>query len=64
MSNNYKYNFTTNRVGLNYRFIEKKYNVTLGIGVQPAALNGLNLKNDSATHVTTFNVIPNRPFQL
>ena len=62
LSNNYKYNFTTNRVGLNYRFIEKKYNVTVGIGVQPAALNGLNLKNDSATHVTTFNVIPTARF--
>ncbi|UOE49484.1 outer membrane beta-barrel protein [Mucilaginibacter sp. SMC90] len=62
LSNNYKYNFTTNRVGLNYRFIEKKYNLTLGVGVQPATLNGLNLKNDSATHITTFNVIPTARF--
>jgi hypothetical protein len=62
LSNNYKYNFTTNRVGLNYRFVEKKYNLTLGVGVQPASLNGLNLKNDSATHITTFNVIPTARF--
>ncbi|MEO3402286.1 outer membrane beta-barrel protein [Mucilaginibacter sp. CAU 1740] len=62
LSNNYKYNFTTNKVGLNYRFVEKKYNFTMGIGVQPATLNGLNLKNDSATHVTTFNVVPTARF--
>jgi hypothetical protein len=58
LSNRYKYNFTTNKVGLNYRFVEKKYNLTLGIGVQPGVLSGLNLKTDSATRITTFNVIP------
>jgi len=40
LSNKYNYTFTTNKVGLNYRFIEKKYNYTLGIGVQPSVLDG------------------------
>ncbi|RYY29530.1 MAG: TonB-dependent receptor, partial [Sphingobacteriaceae bacterium] len=30
LSNNYKYSFATNRFGLNYRVIQKKYNYTVG----------------------------------
>lgn len=62
LSNNYKYTFTTNRFGLNYRIIEKKYNLTLGVGAQPASLNGTNLLNNVSTSVSTFNVIPAASF--
>jgi hypothetical protein len=58
LSTRYNYNFTTNRFGLNYRFIEKKYNYTLGIAAQPATLDGYSPVTGSQTHVNTFNIIP------
>ena len=57
-SNNYNYTFTTNRFGLNYRFIEKKYNYTLGLGVLPAVLDGYSPTTGQSTHVSTFNLSP------
>ncbi|PJJ83419.1 outer membrane beta-barrel protein [Mucilaginibacter auburnensis] len=40
LTNKYDFTFTTHRVGLNYRLIETKYNLTLGVGVQPSTLEG------------------------
>ncbi|WP_183562184.1 outer membrane beta-barrel protein [Mucilaginibacter sp. SP1R1] len=62
LSNLYNYTFTTNRIGLNYRFIEKKYNYTLGLGVQPSVLDGNSPLTDVVTHKSTFNVIPTARF--
>jgi len=62
LSNNYNYTFTTNRFGLNYRIVEKKYNLTLGIGGQPSKLDGINLMNNVSTSVSTFNIIPAASF--
>jgi hypothetical protein len=62
LSNHYNYTFMTNRFGLNYRFIEKKYNYTLGLAVQPAVLDGNSPQTGNDTHVTTFNVIPTARF--
>ncbi|MDP9047537.1 MAG: outer membrane beta-barrel protein [Bacteroidota bacterium] len=62
LSTRYNYTFTTNRAGINYRFIEKKYNYTLGVAVQPTALNGNSPITGSTTHVTTFNIIPSARF--
>jgi len=62
LSNVYNYTFTTNKVGLNYRFIEKKYNYTLGIGVQPAVLDGNSPSTGVNTSISTFNVIPTARF--
>ncbi|HEY9004429.1 MAG TPA: outer membrane beta-barrel protein [Mucilaginibacter sp.] len=58
LSTRYNYNFTTNRFGLNYRFIEKKYNYTLGIAAQPATLDGYSPLTGIQTHINTFNIIP------
>jgi len=58
LSNDYNYNFTTNRIGLNYRFIEQNYNYTLGVGVQPAVLDGFSPSKGTTTHISTFNIIP------
>ncbi|HEY8783542.1 MAG TPA: outer membrane beta-barrel protein [Mucilaginibacter sp.] len=58
LSNKYNYTFTTNKVGLNYRFIEKKYNYTLGIGVQPSVLDGNSPTTGINTHVLSTNWIP------
>lgn len=62
LSNNYKYTFTTNRFGLNYKIIEKKYNLTLGIGGQPSSLSGTNIKTGIQTNISTFNIIPAASF--
>lgn len=62
LSNNYKYTFTTNRFGLNYKIIEKKYNLTLGIGGQPSSLSGTNIKTGVQTNFSTFNIIPAASF--
>jgi len=60
LSNKFDYTFTTNKVGLNYRFIEKKYNYTLGLAVQPSTLDGHSVTNSTIpdTHKNTFNIIP------
>jgi hypothetical protein len=62
LSNNYNYTFTTNRFGLNYRIIESKYNLTLGVGGQPSKLDGVNLLSNVKTSISTFNIIPAASF--
>jgi hypothetical protein len=57
LSNNYTFQFITNRFGLNYRFIEKKYNYTLGVAAQPSLLEGRSPVSAS-THINTFNISP------
>ena len=59
LSNNFKYTFVTNRFGLNYRVVEKKYNYTIGVGVQPAVLDGQSLTTGALTHVDQFQIVPN-----
>jgi len=61
LSNDYKYTFVTNRFGLNYRFVEKKYNYVLGVTAQPSELNGSS-PNIAPTKVTSFNFSPNAHF--
>ena len=68
-TNNYVYTFTTNRFGLNYRFIEKKYNYVLGVGVQPSSLDGNGTAYDlnqkpfvSNTKVNRTNFVPSARF--
>lgn len=57
-SNDYRYNFITNRFSLNYRFVEKLYNYTIGLGVQPTVLDGTNGLTGVSTHKTSFNWVP------
>ena len=58
LSTDYNYTFTTNRFGVNYRFVQKKYNYTIGVASQPAQLDGYSPLTKLSTHVTTFNIIP------
>lgn len=58
LSTQYNYMFITNRFGLNYRFIEKKYNYTLGISALPSVLDGYSPLTKISTHITTFNIVP------
>ena len=62
VSNNYKYTFTTNRVGLNYRVVKKAYNYTVGIAAQPVTLDGHDISRDLYTNNKTFNWVPNARF--
>lgn len=62
LSNRYNFNFLTNRFGLNFRVVEKKYNYVLGLGVQPSELNGTSLMTGDQTHISTFNFIPTARF--
>ena len=62
LSNNYDYQFTTNKLGANYRYINDKFNYTIGINAQPALLAGHNLTKDIQTLQKTFNIIPSARF--
>jgi hypothetical protein len=62
LSNNYNFTFITNRFGLNYRFVEKKYNYVLGVTAQPSVLNGYSPSTGQSTHISSFNVSPNAHF--
>jgi uncharacterized membrane protein YgcG len=62
LSNLYNFTFTTNRFGLNYRFVQKKYNYTLGIAAQPAVLNGNAPLTGFNTHESTFDIVPTARF--
>lgn len=57
LSNDYNFTFITNRFGLNYRVIEKKYNYTLGVAAQPSLLEGSSLES-AQTNKNTFNISP------
>ena len=61
LSNNYNSTFITNRFGINYRFVEKKYNYVLGVTAQPTSLEGTSVISGT-TKVTDFNVSPNAHF--
>jgi len=58
LSNQYNYTFITNRFGLNYRYVKKKYNYTIGLGVEPSTLSGNSVLKDLQTHANTFNLVP------
>ncbi|HVS93543.1 MAG TPA: outer membrane beta-barrel protein [Mucilaginibacter sp.] len=57
LSNDYSFNFITNRFGVNYRVIDKKYNFTLGVAGQPSLLEGSS-SITAPTNKTTFNFSP------
>jgi hypothetical protein len=61
LSNDYNFNFIINRFGLNYRFVEKKYNYVLGVTAQPSELQGSS-PNSAPTDVNAFNFSPNAHF--
>jgi len=57
LSNDYRFNFITNRIGVNFRYIDKKYNYTLGVAALPTLLEGSS-SITTPTHVNTFNFTP------
>ena len=58
LSNDYKYRFITNRVGVNYRVITKKYNYLIGLAAQPTLLYGQSLTRGLQTSNSSFTIFP------
>lgn len=58
LSNNYTYQFITNRAGLNYRYIAPKLNYFVGIAVMPSVLKGRDISRDLQTRKETLNWVP------
>lgn len=48
LSNAYENNFINQQMGLSLRTVNKKYNYSVGINVQPALLDGYSITKDSA----------------
>jgi len=64
LSNEYDYSFATNRIGLNYRVREEKYNYTFGLGLQPSVLKGDSPDTDTPpVRNTALNIFPAARFQ-
>ncbi|MDB5087041.1 MAG: outer rane beta-barrel protein [Mucilaginibacter sp.] len=62
LSNHYNYTFITNRVGVNFNYVEKdKYNFTLGLALLPAVLEGA-IPRSGPVRRETFNVVPTAHF--
>lgn len=62
LSNRFNYTFTTNRFGFNYRVVQTKYNYVIGVGAQPATLEGFSELTNRPTRINTFNIIPTARF--
>lgn len=58
LSNDYNYTFTTHRIGLNFREVEKNHNFTLGVAAMPSTLDGFSPMTNITTHRSTFNITP------
>ncbi|UTA68894.1 outer membrane beta-barrel family protein [Emticicia sp. 21SJ11W-3] len=62
LSNKFESNFIYNRVGTNFRFVEKKYNFSTGLSFQHANLRGKMLLLDDDISRNFRNVLPNLHF--
>ena len=58
LSNDYNYQFITNRIGVNYRVITKKYNYLIGLAAQPTLLQGESLTRSLKTSNSSFTIFP------
>lgn len=58
LSNNYNYQFITNRAGLNYRYIAPKLNYFVGLAVMPSVLKGQDISRNIDTRKETLNWVP------
>ncbi len=58
LSNAFAYSFTQARLSANYRYKQKKYNLSLGLTAVPAVLSGTNRSAGTSLRRTSFNLIP------
>ena len=62
LSNDYNFTLTTNRYGLDYRLIDKKFNYTLGLVAQPTSLSGYSPTDHISTSRDFFYITPDAHF--
>lgn len=62
LSNDYDYDFTTHRLGLNYRLKSEKINSTIGLFAQPSTLSGFDFTRNIETFQQHFNWVPSLRF--
>lgn len=62
LSNIYGNTFTYNRVGINYRYNDKKYNYSIGVAAQASDMKGESFITKSNFRQTTFNWLPQARF--
>jgi len=62
LSNDYTFTLTTNRFGLNYRYIQKKFNYTIGVVAQPTLLEGFSPSTGLSTDKSSFDFTPDAHF--
>jgi hypothetical protein len=62
LSNDYTFTLTTNRFGLNYRYIQKKFNYTIGVVAQPTLLEGFSPGTGISTDKNSFYFTPDAHF--
>ena len=58
LSNDYNYQFITNRAGFNFRHVDTKLNYFAGVAVMPSVLKGQDLSRNNETLNKTLNWIP------
>lgn len=58
LSNMFKYSFTQGRIGLNYKYFKKRYDISVGAAAVPVLLKGNNLSSDTPSRRMTFNILP------
>jgi len=58
LSNIYGNTFTYNRLGINYRYNDKKYNYSLGMAAQASSMKGESVISKSSFNQTIFNWFP------
>ena len=62
LSNDYNYQFITNRYGLSLHTYKTKYNFLIGIVAQPSILTGMDNGRNITTRNTDFNIAPTARF--
>jgi hypothetical protein len=62
LSNDYNFTLITHRIGLNYRYIDKKYNYVIGLVAQPTLLEGYSPSTGLNTSRQSFDFTPDAHF--
>ena len=62
LSNDYNFTLITHRIGLNYRYIDKKFNYVIGVVAQPTLLEGYSPSTGLNTDRQSFDFTPDAHF--
>lgn len=62
LSNKFRYNYNTNSAGINYRFVNKKINLSFGGSISNTAFRQVNLAKDTSRKYSYLNFFPRASF--